>query len=78
MPSLEEMHLAVQPAEYQVVNYNIFPGPEIEFKRTFDYPITMDAVLCYGDMEIPEGFTSGAVQVLKPREDRVKSEVHFF
>lgn len=33
----------------QVVNYNIFPAPELEFSQASDNPITVSAYLVYGD-----------------------------
>lgn len=70
-PLADQIRLLVQPASYQVVNYNIFPSPEIEFSQCFDYPITVEAFLIYENTEVAEGFTSGMVQILKPKENKV-------
>eukprot|EP01119_Soliformovum_irregulare_P003156 TRINITY_DN1347_c0_g1_i1.p1 TRINITY_DN1347_c0_g1~~TRINITY_DN1347_c0_g1_i1.p1 ORF type:complete len:581 (-),score=129.20 TRINITY_DN1347_c0_g1_i1:20-1762(-) len=70
--SVEGIQILVQPKKYQIVNYNIYPAPEIELSKQYDQPITIQAFLIYdGTLEIAEGFTHGDVQVMKPRETRL-------
>jgi hypothetical protein len=55
-----------QPKQYQVVNYNIFPPPEIEFDVPFSDPITIQAFLMYDStQEIQGGFTNGKLSISK-------------
>jgi len=69
------IRILIQPKEYQIVNYNIYPSPELEFSRSFSDPISIQAFLIYhGGNEqkiLREGFTNGDVQVLKPGQMHV-------
>lgn len=70
------IRISIQPKLYQIVNYNIYPSPEVEFSRTFNEPVTVQSSLIYKDengntIDIPEGFTNGDVQVLKVGQTRV-------
>ncbi|PRP89576.1 hypothetical protein PROFUN_00840 [Planoprotostelium fungivorum] len=72
------IRIVVQPNEYQVVNYNIFPAPEIEFVNPHEVSITVAAFLVYCDdrgngdvIKIKEGFTNGDIQVLKAGQTRI-------
>ncbi len=56
----EVVRIRVQPQTFQVVNYNIYPAPELEFAQSFNEPITIQAFLVYdASTEIPGGFTNG-------------------
>mmetsp|Transcript_12477 Transcript_12477/g.17283 ORF Transcript_12477/g.17283 Transcript_12477/m.17283 type:complete len:649 (+) Transcript_12477:94-2040(+) len=73
------VRILVQPKGYQIVNYNIYPAPELEFNRAFSEPLTVQGFLTYNEdvnnpntmIEILEGFTNGDVQVLKVGQTRV-------
>eukprot|EP01117_Protostelium_nocturnum_P008319 TRINITY_DN2971_c0_g1_i2.p1 TRINITY_DN2971_c0_g1~~TRINITY_DN2971_c0_g1_i2.p1 ORF type:complete len:637 (-),score=203.78 TRINITY_DN2971_c0_g1_i2:49-1959(-) len=71
------IRILVNPVEYQVVNYNIFPAPELEFSHTSEAPVTVSAFLVYCDEtsgqyhKIQEGFTNGDVQVLKTGQSHI-------
>jgi len=63
------VRIVIQPHEYQVVNYNIFPAPEIEFSQVNETSINVAAFLVYGDdrgagslVKINNGFTNGDIQ----------------
>lgn len=65
------VRILVQPEAYQIVNYNIFKQPELEFSNSINEPLTIQAILIYKDdsngniIQIKEGFTNGDIQVLK-------------
>lgn len=73
-PGKDGFRILVQPNEYQIVNYNVYPAPELEFSRTHSEPITVQALLVYCDenvVAVQSGFTNGDVQVLKVGQTRV-------
>lgn len=64
--------IITQPEVYQVAKYNIYPSPELLFHQTIQEPQTIEAKLLYDNkIDIPEGFTNGDVQVIKPGQKRI-------
>jgi hypothetical protein len=56
--SSEGIRILVQPKNYQIVNYNLYPAPELEFSTSYLEPITIQAFLVYKEdtiVDIPEG-----------------------
>jgi len=69
-----QMLVLVNPAEVQIVGYNVTSPIVVSINTPFPFDISIQAHLidCLSNMAVSDGFTQGSVQVLKQGDKSVK------